>query len=116
MMSALRYNQNKPRLSLVPTSLVRYVGAGVTYGALKYDEDNWRKGFVWRELLDSLKRHLTDFEEGKDFDDESGLPSLALVGCNLAFLIEHFDKNLGIDDRIKMTTVQSLKFKEPPKK
>lgn len=115
-LDALRYNNGKHRLSLVPTSLTRYVGAGLTYGALKYEPDNWRKGFAYRDLLDSLKRHLTDFEEGKDFDEETGLPSLALVGTNLAFLIEHFDKGLGKDDRAVVGPGRELTFREPVKK
>lgn len=100
-------------MALVPTSLNRYVAAGMTYGAAKYDVDNWRNGFEYRSLLDSLKRHLSDFEDGVDFDEESGLPSLALIGTNLAFLIEHFDKGLGQDDRVRVEKGQPLTFKSP---
>lgn len=112
---AKRYNQNKPRMSLVPSSLNRYVAFGLTYGALKYGDDNWRKGFNWKDIIDSLERHLADLKEGKDIDDESGLPNLCLMGCNLAFLIEHFDKGLGNDDRFKTTMGRLLQFREPPR-
>lgn len=101
-------------MALVPTSLDRYVAAGLTYGASKYAVDNWRNGFKYRSLLDSLKRHLADFEDGVDFDEESGLPSLSLIGTNLAFLIEHFDKGMGEDDRVKAPRGQSLGFRKPP--
>lgn len=112
-MSALRFNKGKLLMSLVPTSLSRYVAAGLTYGAIKYEKDNWRKGFPYRDLLDSLKRHLNDFEDGKDFDEESGLPSLALIATNLAFLIEHWDKGLGQDDRVIVGQGRVLEFKMP---
>jgi hypothetical protein len=112
-MSALRFNKGKLLMSLVPTSLVRYTAAGLTYGAIKYEKDNWRKGFAYRDLLDSLKRHLSDFEDCKDFDEESGLPSLALIATNLSFLIEHWDKGLGQDDRVVVGPGRSLEFKMP---
>lgn len=112
-MSALRFNKGKFLMSLVPTSLIRYTAAGLTYGAIKYEKDNWRKGFAYRDLLDSLKRHLSDFEDGKDFDEESGLPSLSLVATNLAFLIEHWDKSLGQDDRVIVGQGRVLEFKMP---
>jgi hypothetical protein len=112
-MSALRFNKGKFLMSLVPTSLLRYTAAGLTYGAIKYNKDNWRTGFEYRSLLDSLKRHLSDFEDGKDFDEESGLPSLALIATNLAFLIEHWDKGLGNDDRVIVGEGRVLEFKTP---
>jgi len=112
---ALRYNSNKPLLSLVPSSLNRYVGMGMTYGALKYDRHNWRKGFNWSSLLDSLQRHIDAVKDGEDIDEESGLPHLCLIGCNVAFLIEHFDKDLGTDDRFKVPPGKVLKFNPPPK-
>jgi hypothetical protein len=116
---AARFNSGKPLVSLVPGSLVTYTAYGLTYGAIKYDFDNWRKGFDWRSILNSLERHLMAFKDGEDYDEESGLPHLALMGCNLAFLIEHFDKNLGRDDRFKYANPRPgkvLTFKEPLRK
>lgn len=113
-LGALRYNSGKIRMSLVPPSLNTYVGSVLTYGAVKYDAHNWRKGFPWSSILDSLKRHLTAFESGEDFDEESGLPHLAHIGCNVAFLIEHFDQELGVDDRYKLAKpIKELKFNDP---
>ena len=114
-MSALRYNQDKNRIGLVPASLERYVGAALTYGSKKYEPNNWRKGFPWSSVLDSLCRHLNEFKDGGDFDEESGLPLLALIGCNVAFLIEHFDAGLGVDDRVRVPSERmALRWKEPP--
>lgn len=96
---ALKNNSGKLRLSLIPPSLSLYIGAVLTFGALKYEDHNWRKGFNWSILLDSLKRHLTAFEAGEDLDAESGLPHLAHIATNVAFLIEHESQDLGEDDR-----------------
>lgn len=110
---AARFNSGKARLSLVPTSMTYYTGMGLTYGEIKYNTHNWRKGFKWSSLIDSLMRHLEAFKEGEDIDAESGLPHLAMIGCNVAFLIEHYDKNLGEDDRFKAPPGQTLTFKMP---
>lgn len=112
--AAARFNQQKPRMSLVPGSYVTYCAYGLTYGALKYAPDNWRKGFEWRSILDSFERHLQAFKDGEDIDPESGLPHLALMGCNLAFLIEHYDKGMGVDDRSKAGPAKPLTFNPPP--
>ncbi|MDH7796455.1 MULTISPECIES: dATP/dGTP diphosphohydrolase domain-containing protein [unclassified Beijerinckia] len=115
--NALRYNNGKPRMSLVPSSLNRYVAFALTYGEQKYSAENWRKGFKWKSMIDSLERHLTDFKEGKDYDEESGLPMLSVIGCNIAFLIEHFDADLGEDDRWKHEGERKqLRFNSPPAK
>ena len=95
----MRFNSGKLLMSLVPASFGRYCAAGLTYGAVKYAPHNWRKGFDWSQVLDSLQRHIDAFREGEDLDEESGLPHLALAACNLAFLIEFFDKGKGNDDR-----------------
>jgi len=113
--TALRYNVGKIRLSLVPPSLHRYVGAVMTYGALKYADHNWRKGFPWSSLIDSLERHILSFKSGEDLDSESGLPHIAHIACNAAFLVEHYDQKLGKDDRYVLKAEQQpLVWNEPP--
>lgn len=115
---ALRYNTGKFRMSLVPSSLTLYTAAGMTYGEQKYAAHNWRKGFNWSSILDSLQRHIDAFKEGENIDDESGLPHLCLIACNVGFLTEHFHRGLGKDDRYKHPEGQDqwvLAFKTPPK-
>ncbi len=117
-----RFNDGKLRMSLVPASFGRYCAAGLGYGALKYAPHNWLKGFDWSQVLDSLQRHIDAFKEGEDIDAESGLPHLALAACNLAFLIEFFDKGKGNDDRFyydgqprgTLLPGRVLQFRQPP--
>ncbi len=117
-----RFNSGKLLMSLVPPSFGRYCAAGLTYGAVKYAPHNWRKGFDWSQVLDSLQRHIDAFREGENLDEESGLPHLALAACNLAFLIEFFDKGKGNDDRFHydgqprgtQLPGRVLEFRQPP--
>jgi hypothetical protein len=115
-MEASRHNNGKIRLSLVPPSLALYVGAVMTYGALKYDDHNWRKGFAWSSIIDSLERHLLAFKAGETHDEESGLPHLAHLACNAAFLIEHYDQDLGKNDiyTLEPGGRDPLQWKTPP--
>jgi Domain of unknown function (DUF5664) len=102
---ALRYNDNKLWLSIVPTSISRYIAAVMEFGAKKYAKHNWRRGFEWTSILNSLERHLTAWKDGEDHDPESGLHHLAHVATNVSFLIEHIEQGLGIDDRYKLASI-----------
>lgn len=90
---ALKFDDNKPILSLVPPSLEEAVGAILTMGAKKYAPNNWKKGLKYSRIVSSLKRHLNEFYKGNLLDTESGKPHLWHAACNLAFLIE-YESNL----------------------
>ena len=91
MADAMEYkaDKGKPRLFLVPPSLIEAVGIVRTYGVQKYgEEQGWRKVEPWR-YRDALMRHLVAYmREPQGTDEESGLPHLWHVACNVAFLIE----------------------------
>lgn len=98
---AMRHNAGKFRPSLVPPALVEGCARGMTYGAIKYEDNNWRKGFRWTDVLDSFERHLLAFKQGEDIDEESGLHQLDLMACNLGMLMEFVKTNNGVDNRFK---------------
>ena len=78
----------KDRPTLVPTSLIRAVTAIREYGCRKYhDPENWRRVEPQR-YRDAAYRHWLAYLDGEKTDEESGLPHLWHLACNLAFLIE----------------------------
>ncbi len=84
-----KHDAGKPRLTLVPTEIVRCIAAVREYGNRKYgDPENWRT--VEKErYLDAAYRHLLDcVDDLSAVDDESGLPHLWHLACNIAFLCE----------------------------
>lgn len=101
---AMRFNSGKPKLSMIPRSALVAEANVFAFGAEKYARDNWRKGMKWTEVADSAMRHMQAWLEGETNDGESGLPHLAHAKCNLSFLIEYAEKNLGTDDRYKALT------------
>lgn len=99
----IRDNRGKPRLSLVPRSLLvavaKVIWLSSKEGGGKYPMHNWRKGLSWRDTADSALRHIYAWLEGEDHDVETGLPHLYHAACNLAFLIEYLETCPELDDR-----------------
>ena len=96
----------KPRVSLVPTMIVRCIAVIRDYGNNKYPEggkDNWKK--VERErYVDAMYRHMLAFlDDPYSVDEESGLPHLWHLSCNASFLCEMY-KEL-YDDYIQQRNV-----------
>lgn len=87
-----KFDSGKPRVDLVPPSMILGVAEILTFGAAKYAAHNWRKGIAYSRIVSSLFRHLLAWVGGEKLDPESGKPHLWHVGCNVAFLIE-FESN-----------------------
>lgn len=79
----------KLQLTLVPTGIIRAIAHIREYGNRKYgDPDNWKKVEAQR-YRDALFRHLLAYlDDPNGLDEESGLPHLWHLACNVAFLIE----------------------------
>jgi hypothetical protein len=87
--SAAKHDQGKPRISLVPTQIIRDIAAVREYGTNKYgDPNNW-KNVEEQRYIDALLRHtLAYMDDPHGVDAESGLPHLSHIACNVAFLCE----------------------------
>ena len=82
-------DSGKPRLSLVPTQIIKDIAIIREYGNKKYgDSDNW-KTVEKDRYINAMFRHLLAYiEDNKSVDEESGLPHLSHIACNVAFLCE----------------------------
>lgn len=84
----IKFSKHKPKPSLIPASTLRALAEVLTYGANKYEKDNWKKCDDISEYTDALIRHLTDYLDGITHDTESGLPVMWCILANAAFLNE----------------------------
>lgn len=105
--TALKFDTDKLPLNLLSTEAMNQTAAVLKFGAIKYAEHNWRKGFAWSRPLAAAMRHITAFNDGEDLDPESGLSHLAHAACCIMFLLEFEKTHPELDDRYK-SDVQTL--------
>lgn len=102
----LKYDSNKPPLSLIPGSGLRAIGEVLAYGKEKYNAHNWRKGIEHSRLLDAAMRHLSYVCDGDLLDKESGLRHLAHAATNLVFLLDMQENHPELDDLYKNDSIE----------
>ena len=88
MNQEVKHDGGKIRPTLVPVEIINAIAQVREYGSQKYhSSDNWRLVEPER-YRDALMRHWLHYiKNPKSKDDESGLPHLWHVACNVAFLI-----------------------------
>lgn len=84
----LKFDTNKLRYDLVPPSAIAGLAEVLTYGAKKYKPNNWRNVKDPERYIAAAMRHFEAYRSGEEHDPESGLPHLAQVMTNIAFLYE----------------------------
>lgn len=111
MSGGVKYDNAKPRISLIPAVALWEESKVLTFGAQKYESHNWRKGIYYERLINAALRHLLSFSAGENLDPESGLHHLAHARCCLGFLMEYeaFPQFYAqYDDRFKYLTSPSF--------
>ena len=84
----LKHDGGKPRLNLVPPEIIEAVGVVMTHGAEKYGEASYRNVDPKR-YRSALMRHICKWlKDPYGKDEDSGLPHLWHIACNVAFLLE----------------------------
>ena len=92
-----------PYLRHLPLEALAAAAASFEYGANKYEARNWEKapGLPYQQMIDSLRRHLDDFERGVEVD-ESGLHQTCMIMASAMMLCASVVRGIGIDDRTKL--------------
>lgn len=81
----------KPKLTLVPTEIIYNIAAIREYGNNKYPEggvNNWMAVEPQRYRDAAFRHMLAYINNPAGVDEESGLPHLWHLACNVAFLCE----------------------------
>lgn len=79
----------KLQLTLVPRGIIRAVARIRMYGNEKYhDPENWRTVEIERYRDAAFRHFLSYLDDPQGVDEESGLPHLWHLACNVAFLVE----------------------------
>lgn len=100
---AVREGIGIPYTRHVPLEAIAAAAASLEYGAKKYADRNWEKGLPWQQMIDSLKRHIEDFERGHDYDsgeDGSDLHQVCMIMASAMMLSASVIRGIGVDDRL----------------
>lgn len=91
----MKHDEGKVMVSLVDPEFIIGVGQILTFGAAKYEKNNWQLNTDLDRYKDAALRHLYAYLNGELTDPESGYPHLDHAACNLMFLryFEHGTKN-----------------------
>ena len=83
----------KLQLTLVPRQIIREIAKVRMFGTAKYkDPDNWKKVEIERYRNAAFRHFFAYLDDPDGVDEESGLPHLSHLACNIAFLCE-LEKN-----------------------
>ena len=85
-------DQEKNRLDLIEPEFIEGVGKVLTFGADKYEPNNWQKvEDAENRYYAAAMRHLMAWRKGEKTDPESGISHLFHVACNIMFL-QYFER------------------------
>ncbi len=98
---AVKFDGEKSRYDLIPGDSLEWLAKVYTFGASKYDDENWRKGMSWKRIFSAIMRHSWAWFRGEDLDPESGLPHLAHAAWGYFTLMHYMTTQKNYDDRVK---------------
>ena len=86
--SGMKFDNNKPRYSLLPKGAVNSVIEVLEFGAKKYSADNWQEVDNAKErYYNAAMRHIDLWWNGEKLDSETNVHHLAHAATNLFFLM-----------------------------
>jgi hypothetical protein len=102
----MKYDNDKPKIHLVPPEAIIEAAKVFGFGAEKYGENNWRQDiekFPVSRHYSSIQRHLLAYMSGEDQDPESGLPHLSQALTQMMILVMTTIESdpIDTDDRFK---------------
>ena len=101
------------RMDLLPWDQLWTVAELYAYGAQKYEDRNWERGYAYSLSIAAMLRHAAKFVQGENDDPESGCPHLAsvvfhaLALMRFVSLAELNELPLELDDRPVMAGVRA---------
>lgn len=99
----MKFDGKKNRLELIEPEFIEGLGRILSFGAEKYEADNWKKANSpedQRRIYGALQRHLLAYRKGEKIDPETGESHLYHACCNLMFL-DYQDRAVGKEPNSK---------------
>lgn len=84
-----KYDGGKLRYDLLPVLALEEMVKGLTYGTIKYDDNNWVKVPNGRKrYMAAALRHIQEYRKGNMWDEEQNIHHLSAAMNNLSFIVE----------------------------
>ena len=84
-----KYDGGKLRYDLIPVLALEDMAKGLTFGTIKYDDNNWVKVPNGRKrYLAAALRHIQEYRKGNLWDEEQNIHHLSAAMNNLSFIVE----------------------------
>lgn len=84
-----KYDGGKLRYDLIPVLALEEMVKGLTFGTIKYDDNNWVKVPNGRKrYLSAALRHIQEYRKGVLWDEEQNIHHLSAAMNNLSFIVE----------------------------
>lgn len=84
-----KFDGGKLQYGLLPPLALRETVKVLTFGAEKYEPDNWRRVPDGnRRYFDAAQRHLWAYKTGEVNDPETGVSHLAHALCCIMFMLD----------------------------
>lgn len=87
------------RFELLPWDQLAKVARLYHFGASKYADHNWRKGYSWSLSFGAMMRHASLFWQGESLDSETGEHHLTSVVFHALALMWFEERYAELDDR-----------------
>lgn len=97
------------RYDLIPDVALDEVATVYGVGASKYEDRNWERGYKWSYSLGALKRHVSLWAQGEDYDfgpGGTGRHHLACAAWHCLTLMTFQFCGTGTDDRTKLRKIK----------
>lgn len=85
----IKADAGKPQLTLVPRQIIFDIAEVRRYGLQKYGKsESWKQVEIERYRDATFRHFMAYLDNPQGVDEESGLPHLSHLACNVAFLCE----------------------------
>lgn len=99
-----KFDSEKPHMALLPPYALEAVARVLTYGAQKYERDNWKyvPDGEYR-YKNAAFRHFNEVLKGNILDEESGEHHLAHAICCMLFILDSYESGVPLAEKNKLT-------------
>lgn len=91
--------QKLARFDLIPADALTALAEHFGKGAKKYDDRNWELGTDWSLNFAAAQRHMWQWWDGEDMDDETGSSHLIAAAWHMMALAHFAKTHPELDDR-----------------